>query len=77
MTPQRQYVPDQSYSMCFRKTASDCRLELKQSANAPAFSTSVGRVPTSGITGKYSMISIISTGLIVAKRIIFEIVLVV
>ena len=42
--PQRQYLPSQSYSMCFRKTASDCRLEFKQSANAPAYSTSVGRV---------------------------------
>ena len=45
VTPQRQYVPDQSYSMCFRRTASDCRLELKQSTTAPAYSTSVGRVP--------------------------------
>ena len=49
--PQRQYMPGQSYSMCFRKTLSDCRLELKQSASAPAFSTSVGRAPT-GATGK-------------------------
>ena len=26
-----QYVPNQRYSMCFRRQASDCRLELKRS----------------------------------------------
>ena len=45
VTPQRQYVPDQSYFICFRKTASDCRLALERSKAAPDFSTSVGRVP--------------------------------
>ena len=41
----RQYVPDQRYSICFRRQPSDCRLELKRSRLAPAFSTSVGKVP--------------------------------
>ena len=31
----RQYVPDQRYSICFRRQPSDCRLELKRSRNAP------------------------------------------
>lgn len=50
----RQYVPDQRYSICFRKMASDCRLELKRSSTAPAFSTSVGRVPLSTGASTYS-----------------------
>ena len=37
----RQYVPDQRYSICFRRQPSDCRLELKRSRLAPPFSTSV------------------------------------
>lgn len=39
----RQYLPNQHYSICFRQN-SFCRLELKRSASAPAFSTSVGQV---------------------------------
>ena len=43
ISPQRQYMPKQHYNMCFRRASSDCRLELKRSATAPDFSTSVGR----------------------------------
>jgi hypothetical protein len=42
---QRQYVTDQNYAICFRRSASDCRLEVYRSRSAPDFSTSVGRVP--------------------------------
>ena len=44
----RQYVPNQRYTMCIRREVSDCRLELKRSATAPNFSTSVGRASLSG-----------------------------
>ena len=49
-TSLRQYVPDQHYSMCFRKSPSDCRLILTRSRTAPPFSTSVGRA--AGSPGK-------------------------
>ena len=44
----RQYLPNQRYTICIRKSSIDCRLEVKRSASAPPFSTSVGRVPTGG-----------------------------
>ena len=48
-TIQRQYYPNQHYSICFRRTASDCRLQLFRSKAAPPYSTSVGRVPQNSI----------------------------
>ena len=48
-TIQRQYYPNQHYSICFRRTASDCRLQLFRSKDAPPYSTSVGRVPQNSI----------------------------
>ena len=50
----RQYVPEQHYSICFRRLPSDCRLELKRSKTAPPFSTSVGRVPFTASTQIYT-----------------------
>ena len=50
----RQYVPNQRYSICFRRQLSDCRLELKRSRIAPAFSTSVGKVPLTANAQTYS-----------------------
>ena len=44
----RQYVPNQRYTICIRKSTADCRLEIKRSASAPPFSTSVGVVPMQG-----------------------------
>ena len=40
----RQYVPDQNYAICFKRSGSDCRIDLRRSRSAPAFSTSVGRL---------------------------------
>ena len=50
----RQYVTNQRYTMCIRKAASDCRLELKRSVSAPPFSTSVGRIPFQGTQNIYA-----------------------
>ena len=52
---QRQYLPDQQYSMCFRQTDSDCRILMSRAISAPPFSTSVGRAqggPGEGGTGR-------------------------
>ena len=47
---QRQYVKNQDYAFCVKREASDCQITYKRSPSAPAGSTSVGVVRTTGVT---------------------------